>query len=252
MPVFASLFGEENVTLASILAELIDSGSTLSEISDTAGKLANTAEELRDTYARANAAIDQFKNYSFDALLSDLQHDFYRQYPGFAKLEYATENFGRWKDTYSRSPVTAYEGISAVAADLSAPLRRDLAARRANIDRELVLASEASTGFAVAQTAEEAGTTFSEQIDKLGREAKDASPGHAQQIAAQATILMLEQQSHMMKLLSRVVRTGSVTEAVEYGTKIAARNAAYEHRELLSGLGAEALKAPTLLTFGAP
>jgi hypothetical protein len=252
LPVFASIFGEENVTLTSILAELIDSGSTLADISDTASKVADSAEELLQIYQRANAAIDQFRNYSFDALLSDVQNDLYRQYPGFAKLEYATENFEKWRGSYSVSPFTAYQAIGAVAADVSAPLRRDVEARRTTIDRELLLASEASTGFAVAQTAEEASKIFSEKIDKLGAEAKDASPAHAQQIAAQASILLLEQQSHVMKLLSRVVRTGSVSETVDFGHALAARNAPYEHRDLLVGMANEALQPPALLTFGAP
>jgi hypothetical protein len=252
LPVFASLFGEENVTLTSILAELIDSGSTLSEVSDTVGKVASSAEELVEIYQRANAAIDQFRNYSLDALLSDVQKDVYRQYPGFARVAEATEHFDRWNDTYSRSPISAYEGLSTVAADVSLPLRRDLAQKRTSIDRELVLASEAATGFAVAATAEEASARFTEQIDKLGREATDASPGHAQQIAAQASILLLEPQSHVMKLLARVVRAGSVVEAIDYGTKIDTRNAAYDHRDVLSALGKEALQPPVLLTFGAP
>ncbi len=250
-PVFASMFGEENTTLASILSELISSGTTLSDVSHTADQMAGTVRDVSNLYQKANAAIDRVRNYSFDEFLSDLKNDFSREYPGFVRLEDATANFDRWQDTRSTSPVTAYRAISAVAADISQPLRDDLNANRTNIDRELVLASQAATGFATAQTADEVNDSISKRIAGLSDEAQSASPGRAQQLTAQATFILLAQQSQMMRLLSQMVRADSAGTAVEYGRSISARNAIYAQSDALTELEVGAVSATALVDFGA-
>ena len=249
-PAWASLFGEENGTLAGILAELVDSGMTLADLSDTAPKIADCTEQALKWYSKINAAIDEVRHYSFSQFLDDLGHDVSHQYPGFAKLEYATENFGTWASTKSSSPFTAYEAISAVAADISQPLRDDLAAHRASIDKELILASESAEGFAAAQTVEDASAKLDDQIKNLAREAENASPGRAQQLAAQAEMISLAQQSHTMRLLARMVRMNSTNAALDFGTRISARNAAYQHEAAYQEMASQALKPVELMQFG--
>src|SRR5262249_55422428 len=142
--------------------------------SSTAGKMADDTRSLLRTYRQLNAGVDEIRNYSFDSFLYDMKGDFYNQYPGFGKLEYASKNLERWESTRTRSPFTAYEAISAVAGDVSAPLRRDIEAGHANIDQELILKAEAAGGFATAHTAEQSTKSFDDDMQKLQEHAKHA------------------------------------------------------------------------------
>lgn len=249
-PVFASMFGEENATLVSILTELLDSGSTLADISKTADQIAGAMNEVASVSRRVYAGIEQVQHYSFDEFLSDFKNDFYRQYPGIGRLEYASENFAHWSDTSTRSPFTAYEAISAVAADVSQPLRDDIKAKRANIDRELILASEAANGFAAAQTADEVNDSLSKRITALSDEARNPSPGRAQQLTAQASFMLLAQQSQVMRLLSRTVRMDSTMAALDFGRRIEAHNTIYQTSDAMTELQTSALSSATLVNFG--
>jgi hypothetical protein len=251
LPVQGSMFGEENVTLVKILAEIMQAHETLKDISDTASQAAGMTHDLLVTYQRVNAGIDELRNYTTGAFLRDLETDLYNQYPGFGKLTYASRNLERWATTRTASPFTAYEAISAVVADVSEPLRDDLAAGRANIDQELILKSEAAGGFAAAHSAEQATAGFdSEMKDLHTLVAGDFSPGQAEKVQARAAVMMLAQQSHTMRLLARAVRMESVRAALEYGSRMKAKNSMSERRETTVELTREALKPPAMMQFG--
>src|SRR5262249_33886121 len=99
---WGSLFGEENVTLVQILVQMTQTKQVLTDISSTAGEIADDTRDLLHTYRQINAGIDELRNYSFDSFLFDLKADLYNQYPGFGKLEYASQNLERWAETRTR------------------------------------------------------------------------------------------------------------------------------------------------------
>ncbi len=249
-PVFASMFGEENTTLVSILTELVDSGSTLSDISQTADEAARTLNDLSSTYRKVYAGVESVEHFSFDGFLSDLENDFTRRVPGLGRLEYATANFDAWTNTHSTSPETAYRAISSLTGTVTAPLRTELQANHANIDRALALGGEAATGLATAEAADAASEKLDAQIAALAQEAKNPSPGRAGQLTAQASFLLLAQQSQMLRLLSRSVRTGSTEAALAFGTRIEAHTALTDQSSALSALQADALSSAKLISFG--
>ncbi len=248
-PAFGSMFGEENITLAKILAEIIQANRELDDISDAASASVDVAEDILDTYRQANAGIEELRSYSTDKFLADLKDDIYHQYPGFADLAHASDRLGRWENTHTRSPFTAYEAITAVVADLSAPLREDAEAGRVNLDTELILQGEAAGGFAVATTAEEATRAFDEEMADLLIEAEEASPGKAAQITARAQLMLVAQQSHTLRLLSRVVRLDGVDKALRAAARIQARNHEYERRAETARFADEVLRPPPMIRF---
>jgi len=248
-PAFGSMFGEENITLAKILAEIIQANRQLEDISDEAAASVDVAEDLLATYQQVNAGIDELRGYSTDRFLADLKADIYHQYPGFADLAHASDRLGRWESTHTRSPFTAYQAITAVVADLSAPLREDAEAGRVNLDTEMILQGEAAGGFAAATSAEEATRAFDEEMADLVLEAEDASPGKAAQITARAQLMLVAQQSHTLRLLARVVRLDGVDKALRAGARIQARNFAYERQEETARFAEEALSPPRMMRF---
>jgi hypothetical protein len=249
LPAFASMFGEENTTLVQMLVQALRLNQQVAEVSNTLGKVADYGQQAAETYARVNAGINELKNYSFEAFVTDVKTDVYNQYPGFAKLENASQNLAQWEKTRAASPFTAYEAITAVAGDLSKSLRADVAAGRVNVDRELVLAGEASGGFAAAHTAEQVTERFDRDIATLERLARHASPGEAAQIAARADLMIAAQNSYLMRLVARTVRLDSVAATMEYAKRIEDKNAAYDTRDFTAKLAVEASKPPALIRF---
>lgn len=249
LPAWASMFGEENTTLVQMLVQFLQLNRQVSEVSQTVGKVADSAQDLVQTYKRVNAGIDAIRNYNLDSFVSDVKTDVYNQYPGFAKLELASRNLGQWDNTRSTSPWTAYEAVTAVVGDASKALKGDVAAGRVNVDPELILAGEASGGMAAAHTAEQMTERFDKDVATLNRLARSASPAQAEQISARASLLIAAQNSYMMRLLARGVRFDSVDAALQYGSRIGARNSAYEVRDETEKFMAEASRPPTLIDF---
>lgn len=246
---FFGLFGTEDVTLVQILAQTTKTNATLAVISDFVGDAAKAGQELLSTYHRVNAGIDALRNYSFGAFLWDAKMDLYNEYPGFREVEYASRNFAAWQGTWSSSPFTAYEAISALAADVTSPLRSDIEKGRVNIDRELVLSTEAAGGFALAHNSEQASRMFDRQMQELAALARTASPGQAQIGALRAQVILMAQQSQMMRLLSRAVRLQSTAVSFDYGDRIDSRAAVYRQREVTTDLARMAYRPVELMRF---
>jgi hypothetical protein len=251
LPVWGSIFGEENVTLVEILVQMTESKQLLDDLNATASEAADMTRDLLSSYQRVNAGIEELQHYSLDGFLFDLKGDFYNQYPGFAKLEYASQNLERWERTRTRSPWTAYQAITAVVADVTQPLREDIAAGHVNVDQELILAGESAGGMAIAHTAEDETRGFDEEAKHLYDMAQDASPAKAQQIQARTSLLLVKQQSHVMRLLSRAVRLSSVNAALDYGARIRSKSSLYEGGSTAAKLAGEALSPPPMMTFEA-
>jgi hypothetical protein len=235
-----------------MLVQLTESTQTLRDLNDTAGQAASMTRDILTTYQNVNAGIEQLQNYSFDEFLMDFKNDLYHQYPGFAQLEYASSSLGRWEQTHTRNPFTAYQAITAVVGDVTQPLRDDIAAGHANVDQELILKGEAAGGLAAAHSAEEDTRRFDREEQTIDRLLSSAgnSPGASQQATARATLLMVQQQSYMMRLLARTVRLDSVHAALDYGARMKSKTAAYERRSEAVALTKDALKPPALMRFG--
>jgi hypothetical protein len=248
----ASLFGEENVTLGAILSESIKSTNELRQITDLVGEGAEAATNLVDAYQRVNAGIDELRNYSVEAFLHDFKGDVYHLYPGLAKLENGSARLRDWDGTHTSSPVTAYQAISALAGDLTAPLRDDVKAGRRSIDRELILESEAAGGFALADVSESSTEAYDREIGRLrDRYERQADPGTAAMVAAHTNLLIAEQNSHIIRLLARSVRLDGVDKAIRAGERLSAMRDSYRRQDATEALAVDALKPPALMRFEA-
>jgi hypothetical protein len=247
---YGSIFGEENVTLVKMLTELMHANHELESLSDTASQVADMTHDVLSTYRRVHSGVEELEHYDADQFLYDFRNDAYHQYPGFAKLEYASRDLQRWEDTHTRSPFTAYQAITAIFGDVTQPLRRDVADGSANIDRELVLKGEAAGGLAAAHTAEADTEDYDREARRLAAAlAADGSPGRAAQVAAHSNLMVVRQQSYVMRLLARVVRLQSVEAALAYGSRMEGRNAAAAQRGEPGRFVAQALKPPALIRF---
>jgi hypothetical protein len=248
-PVWAGVFGEENVTLVKVLAELMHVRQELESVNEAAHVTAELTYDIKDTYDRVNAGIDEIHEYSWGAFADDLRDDVYHTYPGIAELAYASEKLRKWEDTHTQSPWTAYEAISAVAADVSEALDEDVAAGRASLDHEIVLRREAAGSFALASSAEHATHAFDAEMKQLLELAEDASPGMSEQISARAQVLIAAQNSHIIRLLSRSVRLEGVDMALEYGQRVKAKNRVAETTDSVLDFVVRASSPQPFLTF---
>ncbi len=248
-PVWASIAGEENVTLVKILVELMHAKKEMEEINDAAHVTAELTNDFVETYRKVNAGIDELENYSWDKFTADFTNDLYHQYPGIKELKYASKNLRNWENTHTRSPFTAYEAITAVVADVSEPLREDIDEGKTDIDDELILGSEAAGSFAAATTAEEATRGFDDEMKDLARLASTASPGQSEQISARASLLVAAQQSYVIRLLSRTVRLQGVDAVLSYGERLRAKNSQHERKDATAKLAEAALKPPAMIQF---
>ena len=249
LPAWAAL-GEENLTLVQILAEIIHAKEELQDLNDAAHTGVALTRDLLETYQAANAGIEELRSYTWDRFVDDFQEDLYQQYPGLGELEHASRNLRRWESTRTRNPWTAYEAISAVAGDVSAPLREDIRAGRVNVDEELILHSEAAGGFSAAYTAEDSTRRFDEDVKDLhAAYERDPSPGSASMIGARATLLVAAQNSHIIRLLARSVRLDGVDKALSYGARMRAKNSMHERRDTTRSFTEAALEPPQMMRF---
>ena len=248
----ASIFGEENITLGAILAETIRSYGELRNITDGIGDSVELAGDLVDAYERVNAGIDELRGYSVGGFLRDFKGDLYDLYPGLARIENGSERLRDWDRTRTSSPFTAYEAISALAGDLTAPLREDVKAGRRSIDRELILQAEAAGGFALADVAESSTRSYDGEIRRLReRYERRASPGTAALVSAHASLIIAEQNSHILRLLARTVRLDAVDKAVSAAERLSAARDSYRRAAATEALALETLKAPPMMRFEA-
>jgi hypothetical protein len=248
----ASIWGEENLTLVKMLAELMKANHELEDMSNSASQVAGMTNDLLTTYQRVNGGIEELEHYSLDDFLFDMKQDFYRQYPGFSKLQYASQRMRYWDETHTRSPFRAYEAITAVVGDVTAPLRDEVRAGRANVDRELILKGEAAGAIATAHTAEDDSEKFDRELRDLRRqfEATRKDPGVSQQAQAQATLLIAKQQGYIVRLLARTVRLDGVNAAMDYAGRMDAKNAMAAQGDEPAKFMAESLAPPKLIRFG--
>ncbi len=248
----ASLFGEENITLGAILSESIKSYDELRQITDFVGDSAEAAASLVDAYQRVNAGVNALRGYSVDAFLHDFKGDLYHLYPGLAKVEDGSQRLGDWDRTHTSSPFTAYQAVSALAGDLTQPLRDDVKAGRRSIDKEIILQTEAAGGFALANLAEASTETYDREIERLRAEyERNADPGTAAMVAAHTNLLIAEQNSHIIRLLARAVRLDGVDKAVRAGERLASMRDSYRRQDAAQALADDALKPPPMMRFDA-
>jgi len=246
----ASIFGEENVTLGAILTESIKSYNELRSITDAVGEGAELAGELVDAYQKVNAGVDELRGYSVDAFLHDFKGDMYHLYPGLAKIENGSARLRDWDSTHTSTPFTAYEAISGLAGDLTAPLRDDVHAGRRSLDKELILETEAAGGFALADLSESSTQAYDREVARLrDRYERQADPGTAAMVAAHADLLIAEQNSHIIRLLARTVRLDGVDKALRAGDRLSSLRDSYRRQDATAALAQDALRPPPMMRF---
>jgi hypothetical protein len=246
----ASVFGEENLTLGQILFQSLKQTEELKAITDTTGETVNLVGNLVDTYSRVNAGIDELSHYSVDSFLHDFKDDVYNLYPVLAKIEYGSARLQNWDQTHTSSPFTAYEAISAIAGDLTQPLRDDVKAGRRSIDKELILQTEAAGGFALANVAELSTKNYDQEIAKLRSEyERNPSPGTAAMITAHTNLILAQQNSQLIRLAARTVRLDGVDKSMRASDQLGAVRDTYRRDKASQDLAKDALAPPPMMNF---
>src|SRR4051794_9048430 len=73
LPVHASMFGEENTTLASMLIQLLRVNAEMKQLNDAADGIGDTVGGLMQSYQRVNAGVDELRHYNFESFAGDLK-----------------------------------------------------------------------------------------------------------------------------------------------------------------------------------
>ncbi len=253
-PVRASIFGEENITLAQQLAELIKIHDQLVKVSQAVERGADVAEDIYENYELARGGVDELKSYTTDKFLRDFRKDVYKTYPGFEILLEGSDSrrLRHWKNSHSRSPFTSYEMITAVFGDLTDPLIEREKRGELRMDRARIMRYEAAGALALSNEAEAWTKSADEDAMELYRLAQDADADQAQHLSARALALIAVQNSHTIRLLSRSVRFDGIRGAMEWSKRVDA----VKQREQLRGETGEALRRvsrpPRMMTFPEP
>lgn len=257
-PVWGSVFGEENVTLVSILTQTLNITNEMIELNDTAEDFAAGMDDLVDTYQKMNAGYDEIAHYTSGAFLADFRDDFESKYPGFGSLQRASKRLKHWDQQTNSSPWSAYQFLSSAAADvvdLADPTAHTEHAQ-AITDSAVLMQREADFAVAEADQAHQVAAKLDDEARKLlhllEHPAYKKSPARSQELAARATLLTLESNSHLMRLLARGVRFEGIDRAI--GSGVRRRSEAFEKRkaEQSAHFVRHAMAPPPLLAFELP
>ncbi len=242
-------FSGDEVLLGQLLTESIKETTELKDIASTAANTVQAAEDLLDTYNRINAGIEELTNYSLGEFVSDFKRDVYHLYPDLAKIEGGSKRLAHWENTHTSSPFTAYEAISAVAVDLSAPLKQGVKEGKINVDREILRRTEAAGGFALATAAEESSQGYDKAIERLESLYTTRTPGAAAMVTAETNLLIARQNSAIIRLLARSVRLDGVSKVLTADEHLGAIQSNQKHLEEAGVFAKEAVKPPKMMTF---
>jgi hypothetical protein len=250
-PALASLFGEENLTLLRQLTELLQIHDELVRVSHGVVRTADAVEDVVHMASAARAAVDELKGYSIDRFLGDVQKDLYHTYPGAELLLEGSNSrrVAKWQNSHAQSPATTYEMIGAVFGDLSAPLKKRGRDGGLRTERAYIVRAEAAGALALAHQAETWTQAADEDAAELARLSRDAGEAQAQHLSARALALIAVQNSHIIRLLARGVRTDGIKGALDWGQRAEGMN----NRDALNDGVNETLgsvdPAPKMLAF---
>jgi hypothetical protein len=228
----ASMFGEENLTLAQQLAQLLRIRKELEMVSDGIRATSDAVNDVYHLYEAAMTSWERVSHYSTDEFLRDFRSDVDRHYPGLALVidGKSSRRLEAWNGFRPSSSIDPYKLLSAVFADVTGPsqeqepLTDKQAAEiwHAEAAGALALHRETETWLAKADAS-------AIELAKMA-ESADLNPAQAQIVQARALALLAVQQSHTVRLLSRRARLDGVRGAFEYGRR--ARSFARAERQV--------------------
>lgn len=254
---YASIFGEENITLAAQLTELIGIGENTYQMLHEAREGIDLARETVDEARRVRAAIDDLDHYTTDRFREDFKRDVMRTHPDLAYIirETSADGLRDWRDSTVRSPMGSYELIGRVFGEATQELRQAQEEGRVKVESSVLYRYESAVTLAASANAESFIEKSDADIAEILEALEGASEGEAVVLGARLQALIAAQQSHILRLLSRSVRREGIEDARHYQGAVTAMEfglgLSQKTKEDEAAIQ-RAKKSPRLMTFESP
>lgn len=248
---YASVFGEENITLWKQLSELVGiNNNTYQSLKETREGLDYTREMVDDA-RRARALVRELNDYSTDKFIDDFKRDFLNTYPDIDYIinNYGAEGLDKWRDSEMESPMSSYELIGAVFGEVTDEVKNAQKDGLVELEGPVLYRYEAATSLAVADDANDFIERADEDIDMLVEQLNGASKEQAIVLQAKIQALSAAQNSHMLRMMARMLRREGVEDARRYQSAIKAMEYGLEFDKGLDETEVLLRRKPSMIQF---
>ncbi len=249
---YASIFGEENITLVQQLSELIGISNNTYKTLAEARDAVDLAVEARDTALQAEALVEELSNYTADRFVTDFKNDVLKTYPDLDYIISKTGSGGLtdWKSSNMRTPMGSYELIGRVFGEVTDEVKAAQAAGAVKTERATLYRYEAAASLTAAENATQFLKSSDVDLETLVERLNGATKEEAIVINAKIQAIVAAQNSHLIRLQARSIRRDGVDDARRYRSSIKALDATTRFAEGERGLASKFEELPVLLDLG--
>lgn len=250
---YASVFGEENLTLVQQLSELIGiNRNTYDSLRETREGI-DLAREAADDARRAQMLVADLQSYTTDRFIEDFKRDVLKTYPDLDYIIRATsaEGLREWQDSKMRSPMGSYELIGRVFGEVTEELREEQEEGLVQMEGAVLYRYEAAASLTAASDADMFIDKSDQDIEVLVAQLNGATREEAIVIQAKIQAVVAAQNSHMLRLMSRMVRREGVEDARHYQGSMQTLQVGSEMQKGRRNMAESVSKPPSFMHFDA-
>lgn len=215
---YASIFGEENITLARQLTELMGIHSKLKSGLVEAREAVDLATDARDDILQGQALIEELHTYSVDRFIEDFRKDVLKTYPDLDYIinETGAESLNGWYEADLGTPMGSYEFIGRAFGEVTSEMRDSQQAGDIDLNDAVQKKAEASADLTAAAQAEAFSKKADQDIEDLVQALSDATKDEAVVIHAKLAAIVAVQNSHRLRMEARQLRGDGLEMARRY------------------------------------
>lgn len=248
---YASIFGEENITLVQQLSELMGiSRNTLNTLAEARAGVDMAIEAREDVY-RAKAAVEELSEYTTDRFITDFKNDVLKTYPDLDYIIRKTGSGGLtdWQSTNMRTPMGSYELIGRVFGEVTQDVQDAQAEGLVKTEGATLYRYEAAASLSAAENATVFLKSSDADLETLVAQLNGATKEEAIVINAKIQAIVAAQNSHLIRLQARAIRREGVQDARKYRSSMKGIEAAVQFSEGEEALTTSFEELPMLMDF---
>ncbi len=248
---YASIFGEENITLVQQLSELMGiSRNTLNTLAEARAGVDMAIEAREDVY-RAKAAVEELSEYTTDRFITDFKNDVLKTYPDLDYIIRKTGSGGLtdWQSTNMRTPMGSYELIGRVFGEVTQDVQDAQAEGLVKTEGATLYRYEAAASLTAAENATVFLKSSDADLETLVAQLNGATKEEAIVINAKIQAIVAAQNSHLIRLQARAIRREGVQDARKYRSSMKGIEAAVQFSEGEEALTTSFEELPMLMDF---
>ena len=248
---YASIFGEENITLVQQLSELMGiSRNTYDNLAEARTGV-DLALEARDDLYQARALVEELSEYTTDRFIADFKRDVLKTYPD---LDYIINKSGSggltdWRASNMRTPMGSYELIGRVFGEVTEDTRKAQEEGRVKTENMTLYRYEAAASLTAAENANAFIDSADADIEVLVAQLNGATKEEAIVLQAKIQAVVAAQNSHLMRMQSLQLRRQGIEDARKYQRSARATQALLELEKGQRDVSTTLNKRPKMMEF---